>query len=223
VEAGAVRAPGAAPGAPTSGGGAGGMAAVQRAMSAAAVWLRAAPVLSRASDYAWLDDVSWLADYSQAGVTAALFLAIIAVGVGVFMKCEGLAFVDALYVTCISATTVGFGDIGPTARATKSIMTVWLVVSTLTLGKLITDQSDAYVRSRQRAVTRRLLNARMDRSTLTRMDGDGDGKVDKAEFLRTVLVQMGKVQQADVDECLRRFKELDKDGSGLIDPEDIER
>lgn len=183
--------------------------------------LRRLPWLSNVTDFAFLEDLTWLGDYQGVMMTALIFLAILTFGVFVFMRFEKLSFVDALYVTCISATTVGFGDIDPKMRATKSIMTVWLLLSTLTLGKLITDQSNAYVRSRQRASTRRLLSAQMDMSTLERMDADGDGKVDKAEFLGMMLVETGKCAQADVDECVDRFQELDKDSSGHIDPADI--
>lgn len=183
--------------------------------------LRMVPYVGRWTDFSFLEDLDWLTDYKQVVATGCIFLVVVAFGVWVFMRFEGLDFCDALYVTVISATTVGFGDIDPTRRSTKSIMTVWLIVSTLTLAKLITDQSDAYVRSRQRNMTRRLLSAQMDISSLMRMDTDGDGLVDKAEFLQTMLVSTGKCTKNDLDECLNRFAELDVDGSGLIDSSDI--
>lgn len=183
--------------------------------------LRRVPYIGRFTDFSFLEDLDWLTDYKEVLATGCIFLLVVAFGVWVFMRFEGLGFVDALYVTVISATTVGFGDIDPTQRSTKSIMTVWLIVSTLTLAKLITDQSDAYVRSRQRNLTRRLLSAQMDVSSLMRMDADGDGLVDKAEFLQTMLVSTGKCTKEDLDECLKRFAELDVDGSGLIDPSDV--
>lgn len=61
----------------------------------------------------------------------------------------------------------------------------------------------------------------MDRATTLQMDVNGDGQVSRAEFLAMVLVQVGKVAQADVDECRRRFDEVDKDGSGTIDTTDV--
>lgn len=184
--------------------------------------LRRVPYVGRWTNFSFLEDLEWLTDYKEILPTACIFLLVIGIGVWVFMRFEGLGFVDALYVTIISATTVGFGDIDPTRRSTKSIMTVWLILSTLSLAKLITDQSDAYVRSRQRNTTRRLLSARMDMSSLIRMDADGNGLVDKAEFLQTVLVSTGKCTKTDLDECLKRFDELDVNGSGLIDPSDIQ-
>lgn len=186
-----------------------------------AAWLRKLPVFPAFTEFTFLDDLLWLSDYTQCMYTFAFFVLVVLSGVWVFMQYEGFGFIDALYVTCISASTVGFGDEVPRSAVTKRIMTVWLVVATLTLAKLVTDQSDSYVRSRQRAVTRRLLSASMDRATIRQMDVNGDGQVSRAEFLAMVLVQLGKVAQADVDECLRRFDELDEDGSGTIDTTDI--
>jgi potassium channel subfamily K, other eukaryote len=174
----------------------------------------------KAQAMSW-SDLRWVADYRDVVYTFAFFVSVLALGIWVFMHYEKLSFVDSLYVTVISATTLGFGDVGPTLPVTKAIMTVWLLVATITLGKLITDQSEAFVTSKQRAVTRRLLSARMDFDTLRGMDSDGDGRVDKAEFLVSCLLKLGKVEQEDVDSVLRRFKELDVDGSGLIDPNDI--
>jgi hypothetical protein len=169
---------------------------------------------------AWMDP-RWLADYLGVLYTFAFMVLVILVGMGVFMRFEGLSAVDALYVTVISATTVGFGDIDPSRSVTKVIMTVWLLVATMTLGKLVTDQSEAFVSSKQRAATRRLLAARMDFDTLKGMDADGDGRVDKAEFLASCLLKLGKIEQSDVDTVLARFAQLDCDGSGLIDPHDV--
>lgn len=183
--------------------------------------LRRLPFVGYLTDFSFLEDFEWLSDYKQVFATGCIFLVVVAFGVWVFMRFEGLDFIDALYVTIISATTVGFGDIDPTRRSTKSIMTVWLIVSTLTLAKLMTDQSDAYVRSRQRNMTRRLLSAQLDTRSLMRMDTDGDGSVDKAEYLKMMLISTNKCSKEDLDEFLKRFAELDANGSGLIDPSDI--
>lgn len=183
--------------------------------------MRRLPFFPAVTDFAFLDDLLWLTDYTQCLYTFAFFCIVLMSGMWVFMRYESFGFIDALYVTCISASTVGFGDEVPVQPVTKRIMTIWLVIATLTLAKLVTDQSDAYVRSRQRAASRRLLGATMDRTTIRQMDVDGDGQVSRAEFLALVLVQLGKVAQADVDECLARFDELDEDGSGSIDKNDI--
>lgn len=148
-------------------------------------------------------------------------LVILLIGFAVFFWMEGLSVVDALYTTIISATTVGFGDFEPTHNTTKTIMTVWLCFSTIAVGKVIADFTDASVKAKQRDVSRRLLTASMDIGSIKSFDKDQSGAVDKCEFLAEMLVRSGKVEREDVDTILLRFEQLDKDNNGEISVADI--
>lgn len=58
---------------------------------------------------------------------------------------------------------------------------------------------------------------------LLAMDADGDGQVSKLEYLSYMLVKMNKVEQDDIDRILTQFRKLDRDGSGVLDKNDLER
>ena len=45
------------------------------------------------------------------------------------------------------------------------------------------------------------------------MDTDGDGCVEKLEFLQKMLVRLGKCETVDIDEIIGQFEQLDEDGS----------
>ena len=49
----------------------------------------------------------------------------------------------------------------------------------------------------------------------------GDGSVDKGEFLSHCLVKMNLVDRVECDRWLGQFKELDEDGSGFLDADDL--
>lgn len=155
-------------------------------------------------------------DYYGLCVSTLWLVGVLAVGVAVFMGLENLSFLNALYATIISASTVGFGDFEPTRFITKTVMTIWLVFSTIGVVKVIADYTDASVKFKQRAVTRRLLSAQLDMKTWKKMDKDNDGAVNKSEFITEFLVRSGKVQQDEMDAILARFDELDKDKNGDI-------
>jgi hypothetical protein len=55
---------------------------------------------------------------------------------------------------------------------------------------------------------------------LQRMDNDGDGRVDRSEFLRDRLIQDGLVDKDAVDAILRNFDRLDKDKNGKLSQAD---
>jgi len=46
---------------------------------------------------------------------------------------------------------------------------------------------------------------------------DGNGMVDKAEFVTEMLIRTGKVDRKEVNAILLRFQSLDKDSSGQIE------
>ena len=56
---------------------------------------------------------------------------------------------------------------------------------------------------------------------LAEMDEDGDGEVNRGEFLAKMLVKLGKCAQDDVDEIMAQFNVLDVDRSGTLDAKDI--
>eukprot|EP00953_Heterococcus_sp_UTEX-ZZ885_P011425 6612-Heterococcus_DN1.PRE.1 len=48
-----------------------------------------------------------------------------------------------------------------------------------------------------------------------------DNQLDKYEFLTSMLVAQGKIKTGDIAEAEKRFKQLDKDGSGFLTLEDM--
>ena len=52
-------------------------------------------------------------------------------------------------------------------------------------------------------------------------DEDGDSKVDRYEFCSYMLVNLGKIDQDDVDQVMSLFKHYDLDGSGTITIDDV--
>jgi Ca2+-binding EF-hand superfamily protein len=72
-------------------------------------------------------------------------------------------------------------------------------------------------------MARRILKADLNIEAILAMDADGNGSIDLAEFLEFMLVKMGKCSQFDIDKIKRQFNELDIDGSGTLDHNDIKR
>lgn len=157
-----------------------------------------------------------LSDYYGLFYSVLSLLLILGIGVVVFTMLEKLSFVDAVYTTIISATTVGFGDFEPTQNGTKVIMTFWLGFSTMCVAKVVADFTDATMKARQRAMSRRLLTASMDLNSMKQMDADKSGSIDKSEFLTEMLVRSGKVDRREIDTILLRFNQLDTNSSGDI-------
>ena len=65
-----------------------------------------------------------------------LGLFVILFGTGLFMIIEGWSFVDAMYFTVSTITTVGYGDLVPTHNASKILATIYMIllVPTILIG-----------------------------------------------------------------------------------------
>lgn len=156
------------------------------------------------------------ADYTGMAFSGAFMLGVLAVGCAIFVFLEKMSLVNAIYATVISASTVGFGDLRPTHPNTKLCMTVWLVFSTIAVAKLIGDFTDARVKYKQQAMTRRMLTAQMDRRSLAMLDQNKDGHVEYGEFLSTMLVSCGKITHEELNTFRLRFNALDQDKDGKL-------
>lgn len=160
-------------------------------------------------------------EWHHLAVATALYLVVLVTGMVVFPTLQGLSIVDSVYLVCMSATTIGFGDLDPSTPASRLFATVWLIFSTLGLAKVLADYTDTRLRAKQRRASSRLLSANLTEHDFKILDQDGDGTVSRYEYMRMMLLKTGKCAQEDLDEIQRSFERLDRDGSGTIDRDEM--
>ena len=68
---------------------------------------------------------------------------------------------------------------------------------------------------------KKLMNADLSLEALLAMDEDGDGEITEYEFLRFMLVQCEMADAAVLEMLHEKFCELDEDGSGALDADDL--
>eukprot|EP00904_Undaria_pinnatifida_P008517 jgi/Undpi1/4796/HiC_scaffold_19.g08149.m1 len=149
------------------------------------------------------------------------FMMLLVMGAMVFKFSGNMSIIDALYLTVVSSSTVGYGDYYPSTNATRLFAIFFLPLSTLLLGKVITDYTEMRVARTTEVRQRRILLATITMQDYNAMDSDGDGRVSLLEFMCRTLVAQEKVTQEDIDEVTDRFKQLDKNGNGFIEVTEI--
>jgi len=160
---------------------------------------------------------------SALAASIAQYLLILALGGLILARFQGLRFIDAIYFVCISATTVGLGDITPQTQAGRGFAVLWLLFATVGLARVIAAVTDFKLNQAQEKMRERLLRTPLSDKSIEVMDQDSDSKVSKHEYLAWFLVNEGKVTEKEVGEILSRFDELDVDGSGQLDIRDLKR
>ncbi|KAF4045351.1 Ion channel [Phytophthora infestans] len=129
---------------------------------------------------------------------------------------EGWPVLDCFYYTLITITTVGFGDLSPKSESARIFAIFYLPLAVVTvahgIGSIVNELS-----------ARSVMKTKISMKELLDMDTDGDGKVSQLEYLCYMLVKLNKVDQDDLDGIITQFHKLDRDGSGELDRDDLER
>ncbi|TMW56858.1 hypothetical protein Poli38472_006868 [Pythium oligandrum] len=154
---------------------------------------------------------------SNRAIIGAMIPILISIGGGLILGAiEGWPILDCFYYAVITVTTVGFGDFSPKSEGGRIYAIFYLPLSVVSvahgIGSIIEEIGK-----------RKVMKSTISMKELLAMDSDGDGKVTKLEYLSYMLVKLGKADQSDIDGIIAQFHKLDKDGSGELDKEDLER
>ncbi|KAF1787419.1 EF-Hand 1, calcium-binding site [Phytophthora cactorum] len=129
---------------------------------------------------------------------------------------EGWPILDCFYYTLVTITTVGFGDLSPKSQSARVFAIFYLPLAVVTvahgIGSILNELS-----------ARSVMKTKISMKELLDMDADGDGKVSQLEYLCYMLVKLNKADQDDIDGIIAQFHKLDRDGSGELDRDDLER
>lgn len=124
----------------------------------------------------------------------------------------------SFYMCCVSLTTVGFGSIHPVTQGGYLFATFWMIMGVACTANMIGTLGDSLMKHRKD-----LTGAMMKDELLKAMDQDGSGTVDKIEFLKFEMVRKGFCQLHEIESVLDLFNQLDSDGSGELDLEDMKQ
>lgn len=157
-------------------------------------------------------------------VSMAIILLIFAIGVVFFyfgISDKDMTFTLAVYATVVTISTVGFGDIFPDSTWMRGLAIPYILGSTIVVATTLGNLADTYIEMRQNKMAERVLKQDLTIEGILAMDENDDGGIDMAEFLEYMLVHMKKCSQEDIDQVKEQFKQLDVDGSGTLDKDDI--
>jgi len=139
-----------------------------------------------------------------------------------------LSFGDALWHCIITATTVGYGDVGLINEEARGFATVHVLLSASWLAALI-QQAQQTVAKRGFELDRlALVQSQLDPTLIDRLERTKGAGVDKVEYVVGMLVALGaelcgeKLNfAADIQPLISRFDALDADGSGRLETDDL--
>lgn len=133
---------------------------------------------------------------------------------------EKWSVVDAIYISTITGTSVGYGELYPKEPLSQwfSVFSIPIMVFCISyaLGKV----AQIPVQHEMNKLHKKMLSIEFTEDDFDLM-GNGDGNIDRTEFIVHMLKAMKKVDDALIDKLMDRFNKLDADGSGFIDRDEL--
>jgi hypothetical protein len=132
-----------------------------------------------------------------------------------------LSPIDAVYMTSVSLTSVGYGDFSASSQPARAFTIFWLLFGTLLTAKAWGALAQSFLKHMQDKLNRKNLHVTFDAKSVMKLDDDASGEVNQLEFIAHMLVKTHVVDQAMLMDIRKKFKELDESGDGFITAEDL--
>jgi hypothetical protein len=127
-------------------------------------------------------------------------------------------YIDAFYMSCITLTTVGFGDFAPKSHIGRIVAVVWMLLGIVVTSNFISEMTAHFIEVEKQRKT----YEKITYDTFNEIDVDGNGTLSKYEFVSFVLLQYGLVKKEDLDEIIAMYDKLDVSRDGVVTYEDLE-
>jgi hypothetical protein len=129
---------------------------------------------------------------------------------------DDMTYVNSLYFTFTTGTTIGFGDIVPKDKRAKWFCVLYIPVSVFVIWRTVHNVSDIYIQNEIKEANAEILAQDLSFSDLLEMNDSGDGKVTEAEFTKGMLIAMNKVDKEVMAAIHQQFVALDPEGHGWL-------
>lgn len=144
-----------------------------------------------------------------------------AIGAVSMMCLEGMALLDGVYWAVVTITTVGYGDFSPKTEYGRIFTCFYATVGVATVAWALSGVTQSFLSEGLRAEAEEKLGSqRITPEYLVKMGGP-KGYVTENDFLKAMLVALGKVTEEDLQRIEERFVQLDVNGDRTLSIEDL--
>ncbi|KAI3759992.1 hypothetical protein L1987_50380 [Smallanthus sonchifolius] len=181
-------------------------------------------ILEQKSAKVKLSPIDYIFDFAKGRmrirlkVCLALGVVLLSIGIGtvVLYFVERLDWIDSLYLSVLSVTTVGYGDRAFETLEGRLFASFWLLFSTLMVARAFLYLAEARIDKRHRRVANWVLHRQITVEDLLAADINNSGFLSKSEYIVFKLKEMGKIEDRDILQICNQFNKLDSSNCGKI-------
>lgn len=137
-------------------------------------------------------------------------------------KCEDAggrerSVIESFYMSCVTLTTIGFGDLVPGNWLGRLFATYWMVAGVAAQGYFLGQLARAI---QMESVKKGVLQG-MTAETFHMIDADNSGSLSEYEYIVYMLLNFNMIEAEDVQGLSAAFAKLDLDGSGTLEYNEV--
>ncbi|KAJ6810517.1 two pore potassium channel c-like [Iris pallida] len=157
----------------------------------------------------------------KVGLAVGVVILCISAGTLALYYLEDLDWVDSVYLSVMSVTTVGYGDRAFKTLRGRVFASFWLLVSTLAVARAFLFLAEARIDKRHRRIAKWVLHRDLTVEDLFAADLNHNGFISKSEFVIYKLKEMKKIGEKDILQICNQFNKLDPNNTGKITLPDL--
>eukprot|EP00035_Acanthoeca_spectabilis_P007739 m.142325 g.142325 ORF g.142325 m.142325 type:complete len:341 (-) comp14063_c2_seq1:89-1111(-) len=154
----------------------------------------------------------------QVAGLAILFIVVSLTGCAIMVYQEGNTWLQSVYWLVVTGTTVGFGDISPETDIGKGFAIFYVFILTASFGILV--QSVSTLLTHKNTIST-LLDVHMTQELVEMLDHDGNGEIQRDEWLKGMLIRLGYVDAEVLTKIMGHFDELPHNDAGNVAIEEL--
>jgi len=131
-------------------------------------------------------------------------------------------FLDAIYWSVVTLSTVGYGDFVPGSPAERVVGGIFVLVGTCTFGLAVTQLMAIVIANTKKTSVIQFLTPPLSDDVLSQMSPKGGGPITREKYVNFMLVQGGFVGEKVLADLAISFDNLDTDKSGTLEASDFD-
>ena len=153
--------------------------------------------------------------------TSLLLIALIFLGALIGCFYYKFQFLDAIYWSVATLSTVGYGDYVPSTAAERVVGGIFVLAGTCSFALAVTQLMAIVIANTKKKNVIKFLTPPLTQEVLNMMNPTGDGDITREKYVNFMLVRGGFVVERVLEDLAISFEALDADKNGYLEASDF--